>query len=322
MSKGGTNEINWEAAQLLLHHRLFFWKYSFNQLPDLYCWCISYAPMDIGAESQLWHVSLSFSLIPIRFQLQERLSHSHFRDGQAILMGHRLVLPSQSWDSRALYRHPENSPVFLHEDLGAACQEIVTINNLTTTPQMGEENISTPPNEWPDGHPSPGMNPAVAISSSWRNYQAPVQVDPSSSQGYLSNGLVRAGETPYNSGDLRAAPIPLTPADTINVAYNEVEMWMNVGSTTPTTEEVQAFTRNFRREAPGKGAQVVICRHCPSDDERRRLTDLRPWNLTRHLLIDFGIKSFYCNECNPPRDFTFKDQRDKHVAKCHHAGSN
>ncbi|EUC55600.1 tyrosine kinase domain protein [Rhizoctonia solani AG-3 Rhs1AP] len=121
--------------------------------------------------------------------------------------------------------------------------------------------------------------------------------------------------------------VPVTPGPSklteVSDSSDEVEMWMDLGSTTPTIDEIKAFTTKFRREAPGKGAQVIICRHCPSDDERRRITtDLRPWNLTRHLLIDFGIKNFYCNECNPPRGFTFKDQRDRHVAKRHRAGSN
>ncbi|EUC55610.1 hypothetical protein RSOL_124890 [Rhizoctonia solani AG-3 Rhs1AP] len=191
MSKGSTQEINWEAAQLLLHHRSFFWNYRFSQPPELYCWCISYAPMAMGveAESQLWHVSLSFSLIPIRFQLQERLSHSHFRDGQAILMDHRLVLPSRSHNSRVLYRHPENTLVFLHEDLKAAYQEIVTVNNLTSVLHMEEENTSTPPTGWPEVNPNPGINPAMALLSNWRNDQTTMGADPSSSQMCLATGF-------------------------------------------------------------------------------------------------------------------------------------
>ncbi|CAE6480668.1 unnamed protein product [Rhizoctonia solani] len=326
MSKGGTQEISWEAAQLLLHYRLFFWNYKVNQSPQLYCWCISYAPMAMGieAESQLWHVSLSYSWIPIRFQLQERLSHSHFGEGQAVLMGHRLVLPSQSYDPRILYRHPENSLVFLHEDLVGAHQEFVTVNNLASTTQMVEESISSPPTESPEVNPTTGMNPAVVLSN-WRNGQTPMRADPSLSQGYPTTGLVasRVEESSYNQGYSAVVPAPFTPAGASNVVYNEVEMWMDVGNTTPTIDEIKAFTTKFRREAPGKGAQVVICLHCPSDDERRRITtDLRPWNLTRHLLIDFSIKNFHCKECNPLRGFTFKDQLERHVAKCHHAGSN
>ncbi|CAE6431703.1 unnamed protein product [Rhizoctonia solani] len=325
-SKGGAPEIDWVTAQLLLHYRLFFWNHKVNQPPELYCWCISYVPIAMGieAESQLWHVSLSSPWIPIRFQLQERLSHSHFREGQAFLMGHRLVLPSRSSDPRVLYRHPENSLVILHEDLPAYYHEFVTVNNLTSTSNMAEENISSHQTESPEVNPNPGINPASVMLSSWRNDQTPVQVDPSSLQGYLATGLVGAEETQSISGYVQssAAPTPFTPAGAGHTVPNEVHMWMDVGNKTPTIDEIKAFTTSFRKGAPGKGAQVVICLHCPSDDERKRITDVRPWSLKRHLMIDFGIRDFHCNECDPPREFTFKDQLGRHTTSCHHTGSS
>ncbi|CAE7110407.1 unnamed protein product, partial [Rhizoctonia solani] len=294
-SKGDLPEMTWEAAQLLLHHRLFFWNCEVNDFPILYCWGISYVPIAMGiqAESQLWYVSLSNSWIPARLQLHERRFHRDFKDGQADLMGHLLVLPDRSSDPRFLFRNPETPPLWLHKDIASARCEFQFMSNQISTSHMVEGNISSyRPVESPEANPNLGRNPMFIAPSNRSSHWAPAQGDPSLNQEYWATGVVGAEGAFFSSGysQLPGATVLLAPADASNMVSNEVPMKMELGSTPPTIDEITNFTTNFRKEAPGKGAQVVICLHCPPNDERRRITDVRPWNLRRHLMIDFVIK--------------------------------
>ncbi|KAH7327670.1 hypothetical protein B0J17DRAFT_680535 [Rhizoctonia solani] len=279
--------------------------------------------MGIGSESQLWHVSLYPSGMPSRLYLQARLPHSSLHEGQAILMGYRLALDDRSLDLRNLYKYPEGTFVHLHKDTAAACQELVAINNLGFVDRMMGLNTPLSPTEEAQVNPNPGINPTLTMLPGLENPQFPTQVSPGLNQEYLATGLDGTEGIPsssvHHSQVETTSGLPM-PMDTSNLASDEVEMWMGIDNVNPTEAQVKAFTSDFRKNGAGKGARVVICLHCSPDDERRVITDLRPWSLARHLVIDFGIKSFHCNECNPPRGFTFKDQLGRHASKCHHAG--
>ncbi|KDN40939.1 hypothetical protein RSAG8_07807, partial [Rhizoctonia solani AG-8 WAC10335] len=325
ISKGGPSEIDWELAQILLHQRSFFLNYNgHNRNFEMYCWGIAFVPTptgDVNVESQFWHVNATHE--GFRFQLRYRMSHSNFTNDTASVMGYHLVLPSQS-GNRALYKFPEFTLVSLHDDIMVLYRQLRTINGINyTTPTR--HNISLLPTAAPVVNPNSGIHPALLIQPSVEHGRFSMQPEPNSNQGHLSSGLVgdEVASIPEQYYQAPITPGPSTLTEVGSMVYNEVEMRMDLENTTPTKDNIYAFATTFRKEGPGKGAHVIICLHCPPGSERRRITtDLRPWNLTRHMLIDFGIKDFHCNECNPPHDFTFKDQLERHVAKCHHTGLN
>ncbi|CAE6409580.1 unnamed protein product [Rhizoctonia solani] len=327
ISKGGSFEIDWELAIIMLHQRSFFFYFNDgNQVFDMYCWGTAYVPTPTGGvdpESQFWRVSA----IPtgFRFQLSHRIPHSTFANGTAFAMGHQLVLSSQS-TPRALYKFPELMLVTLCDDIMASYQELRAMNGLSFPLPMMEQNTSLTPIVAPVTSSNPCINPMLLTQPSLQHGRTSPQLDYHHNQGFISSGSVGVEEASTVSEQRYQVPAtsePSTPVEANNIVHEEVEMGMNVENTTPTEADVKAFATAFRKEGPGKGAQVIICLHCPLDSERRRITtNLRPSNLTRHLLIDFGIKSFRCNKCNPPRMFTFKDQLKKHVAVSHRVESS
>ncbi|CUA74640.1 hypothetical protein RSOLAG22IIIB_05648 [Rhizoctonia solani] len=312
ISKGGEYEVSWELVQILTHERSFFLDYDGrDQELGMYCWAMVH-----NFESQIWRVNVIHDRF--RFQLHDRVLHSSFTNDTAFITGYQLVLPSQR-TNRVLFKLPAFTRITLYDDIMAAYQRLQGTNDIHYTTLM-RYNVS---------FPSPPTTTPIIDANSMLLQSIPehdpfsMQSDPRMNQGHPASGLVVTEGAQFIPGQYHHDQAPVTFGSTTpvgggNMASNEVEMLMDVGDTTPTTDEVRNFTTTFRRDGPGKGAQVIVCLHClPGSDRRRITSDLRPWNLTRHLLIDFGIKDFQCDECSPPRDFTFKDQLERHVAKRH-----
>ncbi|CAE6389158.1 unnamed protein product [Rhizoctonia solani] len=266
-------EISWEAAQVLLHNCVYFWHYE-GPLRQLYCWCIQYAPMAMGieAESQMWRMASNYS--PARptglphFQLTHRLPHSGFTGGFGSVANYRLMLPSHNV-LRGLSRLPEDVPVLLHEDVESAYEEPdLSFMHLTREQDIYGFSVQGPTNH---GLVMAPILPPGLIDNRFNRHPSRGQ-ELSSSRTFEFQGL------PVN---------PQQAPATAESSPDEVEMWMDVGDTTPTDEQVKDFTNTFRRNGPGKGASVIICLHCPSDSEKRIMPDLRPWHLKRHLMSHF-----------------------------------
>ncbi|KAG8727748.1 hypothetical protein FRC11_012522, partial [Ceratobasidium sp. 423] len=163
--------------------------------------------MGIGAESQLWHVILCPSGIPFLLQLQERCSHSCFTRGEAVLLGHHLVLPTNSPDTRILYDH-DGTLILLHEDIAAAYQELVDVDNLVSAIPLVERNTSLPSAGAPEVNLDAGINPAPIMLSGSGYNQISMQVDPDSSQESLPAGSVGTDGTSSSSEQPTQAPAP------------------------------------------------------------------------------------------------------------------
>ncbi|CUA74637.1 hypothetical protein RSOLAG22IIIB_05645 [Rhizoctonia solani] len=315
----GAFDISWELAQILTHQRSFFLHYNEHDRNfEMYCWATVH-----DLESQLWRVNVHEKF---RFQLLNRVLHSSFIDGTAHIIGYRLVLPGQN-TNRGLYRLPKCTPATLCDDIVASYQQLQIINGIHYATLIGH---SIPFLNPPTVAPIINTNSMLLQSVSDHNF-FPMQPGPRVNQGHLAPVLAGIGAAQFMSGQhdqVPAVPCPAIPGPATSVeagkmTFNEVKMQMDVGDTIPTTDEIKAFTTAFRKDGPGKGAGVIICLHCPPGSERRRITtDLRPWNLTRHLLIDFDIKDFHCNKCDPPRRFTLKKQLENHLARHHRTGSN
>ncbi|KAG8697738.1 hypothetical protein FRC11_014888, partial [Ceratobasidium sp. 423] len=196
-------------------------------------------------------------------------------------MGHRLDLSSQNLNLRALSKFPGFTPVTLYDNILASYQAFLTINGMNLNTLTTEQTTSFLGVRAPEVIPNPGLNPELFAQPNSVHGYFPIQPDPSPSQASSSTGAVGAeATTPHSGLPVQLPATPPTPTETGSVSSDEVEMRMHVGDTTPTEAEVKAFTTYFRKNGPGKGARVVICLHCLPDSGWRRITNLRPWNLT------------------------------------------
>ncbi|KAG8759048.1 hypothetical protein FRC11_002640, partial [Ceratobasidium sp. 423] len=272
----------------------FFLSYNEDTTSyEMYCWSMVYGPTvaeDINIESQFWHVTPNHA--GFRFQLRHRIAHSRLTGGVAFAMGHRLDLSSQNLNLRALSKFPGFTPVALYDDILASYQALTTINDFNFNALTMEQTTSFLGVTTPVVNPNPSVNPELLAQTNSVHGHFHIQPDPNMRQASSSTGVAGVEVTTPNSGvPVQSLATPPTLTETGSVSSDEVDMKMHVGDITPTGAEVKAFTTNFRKNGPGKGARVVICLHCLPNSARRRITNPRPWNLARHLMSHFRKNS-------------------------------
>ncbi|CAE6403936.1 unnamed protein product [Rhizoctonia solani] len=302
ISKGGTYEITWEVADMMLYHHWYFLAYDQSNSLAMYCWAMRYTP-SAEVESQIWHVNLD-NYTGFCFRLCYGVRHSP-RESETFLMGHVLVLASHDSGRRALYRLPEFTKAEVYNNINNAYGALLVAVGRAYGSPTTNQNFSVLP------APVSTVNPADLHFNPTHPYQVPTEADyPSSNQENVASGMVVAlGQDESH----QAQAIPPTPVASDPV-LDMVEMKMDVDDNVPTKEEIEAFVRDFRSQ--NQNANVAICMHC-QPGKNNQLKDLRPTSLARHLKADFGVKTYYCDKCEPRRRFTTKDQLEKHTTNRH-----